>query len=103
MRYQAGQNVMAVLPNGFHDHNRSVRGNFTEDLHAALLRINEAVLFCGVDSMAALNSKSEMFRRFSDSFFNALLSHPTGLVGRQAQIAARDQNHGLRHASYSID
>ena len=50
---EPGQHVMAVLPDGFDDDQRRIWRDVAEDLHAALLAVDEAVLFDGIVGMAA--------------------------------------------------
>src|SRR4051812_15457827 len=53
MRVQAMEQVMAVLPDGFHDDERGIERDIAEDLHAALLAVDETVFFGGIVRVAA--------------------------------------------------
>ena len=55
MRDQAGEDVMAVLPDRLGDDERRVGGNVAEDFHAVLLAVDEAVAFLLVEGMGALD------------------------------------------------
>ena len=88
---QAGQHVMAVLPDALGHDQRGVRVEFAEDLHAHLLRINEAVLLLLVEGMRAHDRPAFGLEGLGEDGFHLRLLGPAFLVGREAQIAAGDQ------------
>ena len=52
---EAGEDMMAVLPDRLGDDERRVGGDVAEDFHAVLLAVDEAVLFLLVEGMGALD------------------------------------------------
>jgi hypothetical protein len=62
VRAQAGQDVVAVLPDGLDHHERRFRRQLLEDLDAGALAVDEAVL---ADGVAAPDGTSRRPRRRS--------------------------------------
>jgi hypothetical protein len=94
------QNVVAILPDGFDHHQRSLARDFPEDLHAALLAVNETVLFGGVEGMAAAHLAAGGADRGHDGLLGAILGGPASLVGGETQVAIGDKDDGLLHAQH---
>ena len=97
MGVEAVQKVMTVLPDRFDDDEGRIRRNRAEDLHAALLTIDKAVLFCGIAGMASPSLKSFGANGGHDGLFGARLGGPASLIGSQSQIAVSDQDDGFGH------
>jgi len=79
--------VMAILPDGFHHHQRRAGRNAAEHFHSALLAIDETVTFGGIAGVAAFDGVAQPPDGACDGFFDARLGRPAFLVGGQAQIA----------------
>ena len=88
---QAGQDVMAVLPDALGHDQRGIRVELAEHLHAHLLRINEAVLLLLVERMRAHDRPALGFQGLGEDGFHLRLLGPAFLVGREAQVAAGNQ------------
>ena len=95
MREEPVQHVMAVLPDGFDHHQRRVRRDVAEHLHAVFLAVDEAVALGGVEGMPAADIVSRAANCRHDGCFHALLCRPALLVRGQAQIATGDKNDGI--------
>ena len=85
---EAGQHVVAVLPDGLGHDQRGRRIEFAEDLHAHLLRINEAVLLLLVEGVGAHDGPAFGFQGLGEGGFHLRLLGPALLVGGKAQVAA---------------
>src|ERR1700730_3919567 len=88
---------MAVLPDRFDHYQWSLRGDVAEDLHAAFLAIDEAMLLDGIVGMAAPNLEAFTADRSHDGLFGAQLRRPALLVGGESQIAVSDQDDRIGH------
>ena len=80
---------------------RRVAGDAAEDLHAALLAIDEPVALGGVEGMTAAHVEAGVPDRLHDGRLSLLLRGPAFLIGRQPQIAVGDNDDRFRHYSYS--
>lgn len=87
MREQSVENVMAVLPDAFGDDERRVRVKLAKDLHAHLLRIDEAVAPGLVERMRADDGPALGLERLDEDGFHRGLGGPAFLVGRSAKVA----------------
>ncbi len=97
MGEQAGENMMAVLPDRFdHDQRRAGR-NLAEHLHSVLLAIDKSVTLGRVVRMAPFDLAALAPDRGHDALFSALLCLPALLVGRQPQISACYNDHFIGH------
>ena len=90
MSVEAVQQVVAVLPHRFYDHERRVPRDVAEDFHAALLGVDEAVVFLRIDFVAANDFASPSRDGGGDGLLGLELSGPACLVGRNTKIAIRD-------------
>ena len=97
MRIEPVQQVMAVLPDGFDDDERGVDGNIAKDFHAALLTIDEAVLFDGVIGVAAPDFEPVAANGGHHGLFDARLGGPTLLIGGESQIANGNEDDRFGH------
>ncbi len=88
MGVKPGQDVMAVLPDGFGHDQRGAGIEFAEDFHAHLLGIDEAVLFGRVKGMGADAGPAFGFEGLGEEGLHFGLDGPAFLVGGQAQVAA---------------
>ena len=102
MGEQPGQDVMAVLPDGLDHDQRRIGGNLPEDFHAVPLAVDESVPLFGVDWMAAADFAPKPTNPLGYGFFDGFLGRPAELIGRRTQVAAGDENHGLRHTPHAI-
>ena len=92
---EAGQEVVAVLPDGFGDDERRVCWNVTEDLHAVFLAIDETVFLGGVHGMGALDFAAERFHGRKDLRLHRGLRGLTFLVGGEAKVTVGDKMDGF--------
>ena len=97
------ENVVAVLPDGFGDNERRLRGNVAEDLHAILLTVDEAVATNGVEGMGALEGPAFLSEDVGDLLFHRELGSFALLVGRGAKIAIRNEVNGIHEWEMGID
>ena len=91
MREQAGQHMMAVLPDALGHDQRRVRVQLAKNLHAHLLRINEAVLLFAVIRMGAHHRPALGLERPGQRGLHLGLLGPAFLVGGKAQVAVGHQ------------
>ena len=82
MAHQAGQNMIAVLPYRFGDHDRRIRGDVREDIHAHALVIDEAVLELRIVGMRAAQGESFGLESLGQLRFHLRLRGPADLIGR---------------------
>ncbi len=82
MRVQTVQNVMSVLPDRFHHHQRRIRREAAEYFHSVLLAINEPVLLDGVAGMPAPHLAAFAADGIHDGLFGLGLGGPAHPVGR---------------------
>jgi hypothetical protein len=83
---------MAVLPDGFYDHERRFSRYLAKHFHAVFLRIDEPMLF-GVDiRVSPLHLDAETFDGFRNGLFGTILGGPTLLIRGKAQVAAGDKS-----------
>lgn len=87
MRDEAGEDVMAVLPDAFGDDERRVGIEAAEDFHAVFLGINETMAPGGVIGMGAYNRPALGGERAGESGLHFSLLGPAFLIGRQAEVA----------------
>lgn len=80
MRDEPRQDVMTILPNRLHHDQRRGGRNFAKDLHASLLRIDEAVLLPGVVLVSTAQLESEAGRRRHKRLLDSILGRPAFLV-----------------------
>ena len=96
VRVEAGQDMMAVLPDGFGHDQRRGGIQAPKHFHPHLLGVYEPVLFLGIVRMRANRGPSLRPNRPRQQRFHPRLLGPAFLVGRQPQVAARDQIKLLR-------
>ena len=82
MGEQAVQNMMAVLPDRLHHHQRRIRRQLAEDFHAVLLAVDESVLLHRVAGMPAAYVAAFAADGVHHSLFGLRLRRPALLVGR---------------------
>src|SRR4029077_18147259 len=100
MGVEAVQKMMAVLPDRFHYYEGSMLGNISEDLHAALLAVDEAVLLDQIVRVASPDLEAFAADSGHDGPFGAQLRRPALLVGGESQIAVGDQDAELGHSPF---
>ena len=88
---QAGQDVMAVLPDAFRHNHRGVRVELAEHRDAHLLGVKEAVLLLFVERMCTHDGPAFGLQGLGENGFHFRLLGPAFLVGRKPQIAAGHQ------------
>ena len=93
VRDQPVQHVMRVLPDGLGHDQRRVGIDAGEDLHAFLLRADEAVLFVGLERMGADQLVAGVGDGPRELLFHLRLRGPAVVIGRQPQVAAGHQQH----------
>ena len=93
---------MTVLPDGLDDDEGSIRRNLPEDFDAVPLAIDESVPLVRVDWVAAADFVPSLRTRLGYGFFDGVLGRPAELIGRRTQVAAGDENQGLRHTPHAI-
>ncbi len=84
---QAGQEVLAVLPDRFGDDQRLMGIELAKNLQAHLLRIDEAMLFGRVERMRANDLPAFGAQRLREFVLHFRLFRPAFLVGGEPQIA----------------
>jgi hypothetical protein len=84
---QAGEQVVAVLPDRHRGDDRRVLCDFREHIHAHALRGDEAVLLRRVVRVGTHHFDTFTFEGGGDLFFHGFLRGPADLVGRKAQVA----------------
>src|ERR1039457_5070610 len=89
--------MMAVLPDGFHHHQRRIRRRPTEYFHSVLLAIDESMLLDGVAGIPSSYLTALAADGIHDGRFGLGLRGPALLVGGEPQIPTGDHNYGLRH------
>src|SRR5437016_181289 len=87
MRIQAMEQVMAVLPYRFDDHERSIARDLAEHFHAVFLAVDETVLLLRIVWMTAFHLTAFALDSTSDSGLGALLRRPALLICGQSQVA----------------
>jgi hypothetical protein len=80
---EAMEEVMGVLPDGFHHDSWGVGGYFEKDLHAVVLGVDEAEFADGGH----------------DGLFGLGLGGPADAIGGQTQVAVRNKENGMRHSN----
>ena len=91
VRVKAGQDVVAVLPDGLGDDERRVDGDGFEDLQAVFLAVDETMAFLRVERMGAANLTALALDGGDEQGFHGGLGFLASLVGGKSQIAAGDQ------------
>ena len=76
VRVEPVQNVMAVLPDRLHHHQRRIRRKSAEHFHAVLLAVDESVLLYGVAGMPAAYLTAFAADGLHDSLFRLGLRRP---------------------------
>jgi len=94
MGAKAGEDVVAVLPDGLGDDEGRVGGDVAEDFHAVLLAVDETVAFLFVEGVGAPDGKAFAFDGGDEAFFHGVLGGLAGLVGGGAEVAAGDEIDG---------
>src|SRR4051794_40645710 len=95
--------MVAVLPDGFDNDKRSVGGDRSKHFHSALLTINEAVPFCGVELMRVNHFAAAIANRGNDGTLDSLLCGPAHSICGEAQIAVSNKVDGSCHnRPYSV-
>ena len=100
MSEQAGQNVMAILPDALRDNERRVGIKAAENFHAHLLRIDEAMALRFVEGMRAHHAPAFGFKRSRDDGLHLHLFRPALLVGGRAEVAAGHEVNVTRFEPY---
>ena len=95
MGAQAGQDVMAVLPDGFGYHQGGIRWYLGENSHPHLLAVNEPVPLDRVVTVGPAGGPPEIGQSRHEGLLELLLHRPAGCVRRQAQVATGNQPNGL--------
>src|SRR5215208_7466476 len=83
--------MITILPYGDSDDQRSISWNRFEHVHAHALIPNEAMLQSWVVGMSPFYSPSFHCKGVADFLLHLCLGRPTYLIGRKAQISARDK------------
>ena len=91
MAEQAGEDVMAILPDGLDDDERGGGVDGGEDIHSHALVEDEAVLEVFAVGMGAADLESLGGEGLDDCALCLGLGGPADLVGRLTQIAAGDE------------
>src|SRR4051794_14463738 len=103
MGEQPMEQMVGVLPDGFHNDKRSVGRNSPKHFHSALLTVNETVAFFRVELMPANHFTAAIANRGYDRTLGALLCGPAHAIRGQAQIAVRNKIDGNCHdRPYSV-
>src|ERR1039457_6757339 len=97
VRVESVQNIMAVLPDGFHHHQRRTRRQPAEYVHSVLLAIDESMLLDRVAGMPAAYVTAFAADGIHDGLFGLGLRRPAHSVGREPQIPTRNHNYSVRH------
>jgi hypothetical protein len=95
---QAGEYVMAVLPDGLDDHKRGLGGNAGKDVHAPALVVDEAMALRRVHAVRTLDLPAKLVEGCGELALDLLLHVPGLHVGGQAKVAAR---HGVDRLRFS--
>ncbi len=105
MRAEAGEHVMAVLPDRLGHNERRVCGYIAEDFHAVFLAVDEAVAFRLVEGVSAFDRIAFLVNGGGQVLFEGLLGSLTFLIGGSAEIAAGDEIDGggfWRHRVFGL-
>ena len=94
MRDETVQDVVRVLPNALGHDERRIRIDGGKDLHAFLLRTDEAVFDFGFVGVGPLQFPPEISERFRELTFHGDLGRPAFLIGRAPEVAVDDQSDG---------
>jgi hypothetical protein len=84
---QPRQHMVAVLPDRFGDDQRCAWIEVAEDFHAHFLRINETVVFAGIETVGADEFPSFALDGLGQQSFHFGLDWPALLVGGKAEVA----------------
>src|ERR1043165_7235359 len=95
---QAGENVMAILPHGFGDDNRSIRRNALKDVHAVTLAVDKTVRFFRAKGVSSFQLTAKTCDSCRKGGFHSLLCGPTLLIGGKSQVSAREEINSLDHS-----
>src|SRR5271165_2951562 len=98
MRIKSGQNVVTILPDRFEDNQPRVTRYVPEDVHPMFLALDEAMPDGWMEGVSAADIVSGGANGIDKRGFSAFLGRPTLTVGGRPQVAARDQDNGLRHS-----
>jgi hypothetical protein len=88
---QAGQDVVAVLPDGLGHNQRGVRVEVAEHPHAHFLGVNEAMLLLFIEGVRAHDLPAFGSQSLDEHGFHLRLLRPALLVGGKPQITAGHQ------------
>jgi hypothetical protein len=77
------EDLMAVLPYGFHHHERGIARDGAKDLHSILLAIDEPMAFGGVEGMTPPDFETRITDRLHDGGFRLFLGGPAHLIRSQ--------------------
>ena len=91
MECQPMQHMVRILPNRLGHNQRRIAGNFSEDLHAILLRVNKTVPHFFAKPMSALDGPAYALDRGDQFRLHLLLLGLAFAIRRRPQIAAGDQ------------
>jgi hypothetical protein len=80
MGHEARENMMAVLPNRFDHHQRSLGRNLAKDFDAVALTVNESVLLHWIKWVSAANGMSASANRTHHRLFHLVLGRPAGSI-----------------------
>src|SRR5581483_3331847 len=94
---QSGENVMAILPDGFYNDQGRFRGNLAKDLHAVLLAVDESVALHWIPGMCPPHFPALPSDGIDHSLFDARLRGPAVLIRGEAQISIRNQEYRFGH------
>src|SRR4051794_1930572 len=95
--------MVAVLPDGLHNDERSIGRDSPKDFHSALLTIDETVAFFGVELVAANDVAAAIANGGDDGTLGGLLGGPAHAICGQAQIAVSNKTDGSCHdRPYSV-
>src|ERR1035438_4252998 len=94
---QAGEKVMAVLPDGLANHYRRMERDIAEDLVPVFLAIDETVLPLGIVGMGAVNLTAFTADGLHDRLLGLVLGRPALAISGKPQIAARNEIDNVGH------
>src|SRR5262245_883193 len=88
---------MAVLPDSLHHHQRRIKRDLTEDIHAAFLAVDEAMLFDRIKRMPSAHLTALGADGGHHDLFSPGLRRPALLIGRESQITIGYNIHSFEH------
>src|SRR5579872_3198539 len=91
--------MMAVLPDGFANHQRRFRWNIAEYAVPMFLAVDKTVLLLRVVRVGALDMPALPSNRRHDGFLGIVLCSPAVPIGGQAKVPVRDQINYVSHDS----